>query len=190
MTNNRKGTGEYDVGYGKPPKHGQFLPGQSGFKGRKKKVPPSAKEIVGRVRDELAPVEFNGRQITILELAIRTVFNATIKGGKVRDLKVLFELLDKYGALPQADLAAESEANAQKAMKKILDFFDRTHGIEPEDVASVKHDEAEEARIVMTCPSCGPKLQDRWRNPERKARTKREMTTRLHSQVIDQRKPR
>jgi hypothetical protein len=101
-------TDDYEVGYGKPPKHSQWLPGESGNKGRKKKLPPNFISIVQAVRDEMH--EVNGKKVTGFELAVRSTFAKTIKSGKPRDLKLLLEIIDKYGGIPEIDRYAETKA--------------------------------------------------------------------------------
>jgi hypothetical protein len=88
----------YLVGYGKPPVHARFKPGQSGNKGRRDTLRPNREsrvDLVKRIRDEKIKVQ--GKSMTMLELAVRQTFTTTIKSGKARDLKALFDLLDKYG---------------------------------------------------------------------------------------------
>ena len=89
----------YEVGYGKPPVHTRFKPGEPRKKARQKEGPPFPEtriNLVKRIRDEEVIVQ--GKKMTMLELALRQSFNATIKSGKTRDLKALFDLLDNYGA--------------------------------------------------------------------------------------------
>jgi len=75
----KRKTDDYEVGYGKPPRHSQFPPGVSGNKGRRRKTENSA-EIVARVRDELVLV--NGKHVTKFELAVQQTVNQTIRSGK------------------------------------------------------------------------------------------------------------
>lgn len=124
-------SGSYKVGYGKPPKHSQFVKGQSGFKGRRKKRPETHAEMIARVRDE--PVMINGKAFSKFELAVVSVFNQTIKSGKPHDLKLLFDLLEKHGAMSAPDVAANMKAGADAVMEKILNVFDRTF---PDDIES------------------------------------------------------
>ncbi len=173
----------YEVGYGKPPKRSQFPPGVSGNKGRRKKQSESQKAMVARIRDEI--VEIGGQKMDKLEIAIRSVFNTTIKGGKPRDLKILFEMLEKYGALSETDLRAEHEANAAKAAKRILSFFNHALDIDPADAEAVERDNLEEARIILACPTCGPTMKERWKDPIREARRKRYGSSGLQKQVDD-----
>lgn len=176
---------DYEVGYGKPPRHSQFMPGQSGNKGRRKKRPETQAEIVARVRDELVTV--NGRAITKFELAVHATLNQTIKGGKPRDLKLLFELLDQYGAIPEVDQAAEAEEGANEAIRKIFTIFERTNDRDPEDGKAVRKLEAEELQVVLACPECSGTLRKRWNAPAYQALVKRYGPTGLHRMVRETR---
>jgi Family of unknown function (DUF5681) len=175
--------GEYEVGYGKPPKHTQFLPGQSGFKGRRKgKKGEAVSALIARIRDETH--EVGGQTMTSLELAVRQVINSTIKSGKVADLKRLLDLLDRHGALPVVDERAEHEAAAQRAVEKIFNYVDRVEGHSAEDIAAQRKMSDDETNLIMQCAHCGPALREMWREPEYEARAKRKLGSDLHKQVL------
>lgn len=159
MSGKRDGSG-YEVGYGKPPRHSQFPPGVSGFKGRRKKPLEAHAEIVARVRDEILVV--GGKQISKFELAIQQTVNQTIKSGKPRDLKIMMEILDKYGALPEPDRLAEAKAGAEKTRKKINDYLDRTFNRDPIDRPLLEAEQDAEAKLIMGCSECAPQLRRRW----------------------------
>jgi hypothetical protein len=129
-----KKRGDYEVGYGKPPKSGQFVAGQSGFRGRTKRKAETQSQIVARLRDELITV--GGQKMTRFELSVMSVINQTIKGGKPRDLKLMLELLVKYGATPQVEAAIGSKAAADAVIGKLLNLFDRTQEMATLDVAN------------------------------------------------------
>lgn len=171
---------DYEVGYGKPPRHSQFAPGTSGNKGRRRNNETQG-QIIARLRDE--KVEVNGRMVSKFELAVMQTFNQTIRSGKPRDLKLLLELLDQYGAMPKVDERAEAERHSASAMKKINDFFDRSWGIDPADTALLARYNGEEARLVMACSKCGPELKSRWARKEQKDLAKRYSKTDLQRQV-------
>ena len=156
-----------EVGYKRPPKHTRFVRGESGNKGRKKKRPEFQAEMIARIRDERVMV--NGVSMTMFEVAVRSVYTSTIKRAHPRDLTALFNLLDKYGAVPRGEAAAESKAAADRVMEKIRENFNRTLDIDPDDVAALDKLKGEEAAIVMKCPNCSPPLRERWNRPERKA---------------------
>ena len=175
--------GDYEVGYGKPPKHSRWVPGQSGFKGRKKKPAETQAEIIARQRDELVIV--NGNPMTKFELAVASTVNQTIKSGKPRDLKILFDLLEKHGAMSKGNWAAEMTANADKTMQKIGQIVERTLNIDPKDAAMLDKLNAEEAMLVMSCSHCNDALRRRWADPEYKALTERYHATRIHDELLN-----
>lgn len=177
---NGKG-GDYEVGYRKPPRHTQFPPGVSGFKGRKKKQPEAQAAIIARVRDQIIMVD--GKPISKFELAVQQAFNQTIKSGKPGDLKKVLELLDKYGAITEFDRKAEAETYANEAFERITNVFNRTFNRDPKDIALKDEETVAEVNLVMGCAHCGPELRKRWGKPEYKALAKRLSPTRLFEQV-------
>lgn len=173
---------DYEVGYGKPPRDNQFIPGQSGFKGhKKKKLGETEAEIIARVRDQ--KVTAGGQEMTMFEVAARSVINQTIKSGKPRDLKLLFELLDKYGAISETDEGAKAKAGAEEVVRKIFETFDRHFEIDLAARDWIEKVEIEEVELVIRCAHCGPELRRRWRDPDYRATSARYCPTGLHSLV-------
>lgn len=103
---------EYEVGYGKPPKHGQFQPGRSGNpKGR----PKGVKSIKGHLLDLLnQKIMINeggrSRSITMREAIAKRMTEAALKG----DLKTIMQLLT-------LDALQTDEANRAAAEELTLD---------------------------------------------------------------------
>lgn len=182
MAEPKKPKGEYEVGYCKPPKRSQFVPGQSGNKGHKKKRSPTTQEIVANARD--AVVTVGGVEMSKFQLAIESTFNQTIKGGKPRDLKVLMELMRDYGGLTAGDLAAEMEAGAKEVQDKIWAYFLRERQIDPADVELHKTFQAQEIAVVMGCSCCAPDLRRLWSNPVYKGVAERYGQTAIHKVAV------
>ena len=172
---------DYVVGYGRPPKPSQFVKGESGNKGRRKKRPECQAEMVARIRDERVTV--NGVSMTMFELAIRTVRNTTIKSGRSRDLRELLDILNKYGAIPKGDAAEAMRIAADQVTGTLLEIFDKERGYDPADAIAVDELRVEEAAIVMKCPNCSPPLRERWSLPERQTLRARYGGTGLQSDV-------
>lgn len=98
----------YEVGYGKPPKHSQFQPGQSGNPNGR---PRGSKSPFTLLREELQQKVTlrEGDKVTTvtkLEAIMKRVVNDTL-GGKVSPTKLLFPLLHVF----EAQFATESEPN-------------------------------------------------------------------------------
>lgn len=68
--------GDYEVGYGRPPRNRQFLPGRSGNpRGRPKKKEPGVMDVPGAMRaafSEMVTVNVNGRnrRMTLLDASM------------------------------------------------------------------------------------------------------------------------
>lgn len=85
---------DYKAGFGKPPKHTQFQPGQSG---NSKGQPKRTKTITALSREELKasiPVTENGTKKTMTkrEVIVRQVVNGGLKGKPTFALRLLQRL--------------------------------------------------------------------------------------------------
>jgi hypothetical protein len=88
-------SGEYPVGYKRPPKKNQFVPGTSGNKsGRPKKVKTEKETIEALLRKEfkVGDTTLTGREVTIQRL-----FQGAAK-GEVGLTRTFFERIDSSGA--------------------------------------------------------------------------------------------
>jgi len=106
------------VGYGKPPKHTQFQPGQSGNpKGR----PRGSKSPFTLLREELqskVTLRENGRvaSVTKLEAIMKRVVADTLS-GKPSQTRLLFALLHVFEA---QDAAVPDDRNLSRADEELL----------------------------------------------------------------------
>ena len=123
MTENIKGitTGDYEVGYGKPPKHTRFQKGRSGnLRGRQKNV-RNLKTELRSVLDEELPLSIGGREVKIsarkaMLVALR---NKALKGD-IRAISLMVTMLERLlpetlieeikGSVARDDLAIFAEA--------------------------------------------------------------------------------
>lgn len=184
MTKRTRPPGDYEVGYGKPPRKNQFLPGQSGNpqgRGRKRELESPSKTIE-RLLSEV--VKVGDRKMTKLELAIEATLNRTIKSGNMRDLERLTGMLGDLGLQAKLDWAAEQEQAAKETMAKIAQTMSRTLDIDPKEIAARRRDHREEVRIVMSCPHCVAKLRKFWADPEFQARVKRSGASGLYADAM------
>ncbi len=94
MTTKKKPPQDYDVGYGKPPKHSRFKPGQSGNpRGRKKKEICPNNIVRGVLEEKISIRDANGsRSVTNLEALIRRLLKDSF-AGKVASTRALLPML-------------------------------------------------------------------------------------------------
>jgi hypothetical protein len=99
---------DYDVGYGRPPKRGQFKRGQSGNpSGRRKRTKLFSERVLEALNEKVTITE-NGRKRTITkcEALAKQVANKGA-GGDLKSIKFLFEILD---GVDELERVARSEA--------------------------------------------------------------------------------
>lgn len=116
MARTPDGTGsDYEVGYGKPPGHSRFKPGQSGNPRGKPKGAKSIKSLLGKEGRQRVRITENGKTVSItkLELAVKRLYERCAKGD-LRAITELTRLLQFYGlddeAVRATLLSAEEQA--------------------------------------------------------------------------------
>jgi hypothetical protein len=120
----KRDNGSYDVGYGKPPKHSRFQPGQSGNARGRPPNRPSAASILERVISKKVTVTENGRHVqrSKLEVALTQVANKAASGD-LGATALLFRMLpllpQPLAAGPTPDLEASREM-ARKIMAQLV----------------------------------------------------------------------
>jgi hypothetical protein len=92
MTNTT--TGDYEIGFGKPPKATQYKKGQSGNPGGRKPGSRSHSEIINKAMNEKVTVTVKGRQrtMTMMELAFTQQSKKAAEGDR-HAMKLMMELL-------------------------------------------------------------------------------------------------
>lgn len=117
----------YEVGYGKPPKHTRFKPGQSGNpKGRK----PGSKNVMTLLEETLfSPVKLreNGkvRRVPAIQACLLNLRNQAIKGdSKALDRFIRLASLHQ-SAQPETSNAAPAEAVDETADLALLQELER-----------------------------------------------------------------
>lgn len=112
---------DYSVGYGKPPKHRQFKPGQSGNpKGKAKGRKNLATELLEELSERVVVTE-NGRQKKLSKQTVilkRMVTDAAQGDAKARD-----QLLKLIGIVEQTHGNTGEEAPQTSEDTKILERF-------------------------------------------------------------------
>lgn len=114
------------VGYGKPPKSGQFKPGKSGNPKGRPRVVRTLEEDRQLVLNELVTLEINGRpkKLTRQTVILRTMSTLAMKGD-VRAARFMFDLdrrhksEDPSAAEPDSGLNAEDRALLADYMRRM-----------------------------------------------------------------------
>ena len=121
---------DYEVGYKRPPKSGQFKKGQSGNPKGRPKGSLNLATVLERTLRETVVINENGQrhQITKMEAAIKQLVNKSAAGdlGAIKFLTMLV----RYGeeGVPQPEVAGDAmTVNDQKVMQRLL----RRLGLDP-----------------------------------------------------------
>jgi hypothetical protein len=109
---------EYDVGYGRPPRGGQFKPGSSGNPSGRPKGSRSVSAILAKALQEKVVVTERGRrrEISKLEAAAKQLANQAANGDQ-RAAKLVMDLLMQAESKAVSD-APLPDADARKARDK------------------------------------------------------------------------
>lgn len=118
---------DYEVGYCKPPKSGQFKPGKSGNPaGRPKGTKDLATYFIDESQSIIEVSEAGVKQeMTKLELLIKTLFAKGIKGD-ARAATLLIKTLERVMPVEEAD---NSENPVSKSDEKLISEFLAKHGL-------------------------------------------------------------
>jgi hypothetical protein len=116
---------DYEVGYGRPPKRGQFRKGQSGNPKGRRRGAKLFVEIVMEALNEKVSINENGsrKMITKREALAKQVAN---KGatGDLKSIKLLFEILeglDDRERVTRSEAAHQGNSTARERIMKKLD---------------------------------------------------------------------
>jgi hypothetical protein len=128
----RKGSrsSDYVVGYGRPPKSGQFTAGKSGNPRGRPKGSRSVGAVLGDVIRQKIAVTENGktRRIPALEVMLRRLANDAMRNDP-RALKLLLSLVDRYAESPEAKLHLEEVLAEDQAI--LAQFLQEPAGLVP-----------------------------------------------------------
>lgn len=105
----RQREADYDVGYGKPPKHSQFKKGRSGNPKGRAKGSKNLNTLVRELLDERIPINTptGRRHMARVEVLLRKLIEVAAKGNT----KAMEQVLRQY-ALAQTAVAAETAAES------------------------------------------------------------------------------
>jgi hypothetical protein len=91
---------DYEVGYGKPPKHTQFKPGRSGNPKGRPKDTRNVKHVLLQVATEEMAITENGetKVVSKQEALIRSLFARALNGDQ-QATRILLKLWERYSGL-------------------------------------------------------------------------------------------
>ena len=131
-------TGDYEVGYGKPPVQTRFQPGQSGNpRGRPKRV-PTLPELVQREAKRRIVILEDGehRKVTKIDALAKRLFQEALKGN-ARSTQQVIQLLAISAATKEA--ASESRQAQNETDQALLKgLFERLQEVKPPGTAKKK----------------------------------------------------
>lgn len=120
---NRKGkVGDYDVGYGKPPKRTQFQPGQSGNRAGKKAGTRGIKSDLEAELSSKLTIQINGRPVsaTTQQLMLKTLA-ARAASGDLKAAGLLIPLiLQVFGYEDRGGNKRKLSAQDQALLEKLM----------------------------------------------------------------------
>ena len=114
---------DYEVGYGRPPKHTRFQPGQSGNpKGRPSGVQNIATDILEEMRETVVVTE-GGRtsQLSKQKAMVKSLLAKALKG----DVRAIIVLLNKLEAIEHATRGRMDPDEFSRKDQDILNDFRR-----------------------------------------------------------------
>jgi len=123
---------EYEVGYGRPPRHSQFKKGQSGNPNGRPKGSLNLGTVLERTLRETVVINENGQrhQITKMEAAIKQLANKSA-AGDLRAIKFL-ALLIRYGEEGATETTVPADSMAEND-RKVMEGFLKRLGVNKDD---------------------------------------------------------
>lgn len=114
--------GGYKVGYGRPPKHSQFQPGQCGNQRGRPKGQRNLATDLKAVLDQKVTVTENGKtkEMSKLEMMLVTAVNRAIKGDP-KSLMAVFTIMTRIGSKDLEAIPEHLEETPEDAA--ILELF-------------------------------------------------------------------
>jgi hypothetical protein len=122
--NGKSGSGDYEVGRGRPPKRTQFQKGRSGNPSGRKTGSVNLKTLIRKVASTEIPVNENGeeRLVSLLEGIILRLSHGALRGD-IRATQIILTLFQQYltDEEPEGgkELPAEDEAILGRELTKL-----------------------------------------------------------------------
>ncbi len=116
MADKKSPDDDYEVGYGKPPKHTQYKPGQSGNPRGRPKKSKNVDALLEKELDEFVTLQEGGqtKRMTKREAIIKQVVNSAIKGN-TKPLQMMLAHLEKTQEAEPFVPSAEDDAEILRA---------------------------------------------------------------------------
>lgn len=132
MRQKRKPTGDYAVGYAKPPMSGQFQPGRSGNASGKRTGTKNAKTVAADVFFRRKVSLSDGgktRKVTVFEGMLLRVAERALNKGDPRALLAALSVMQRTGILTEQEAKAIQDSLSPDD-QKLLDAFYREKGFD------------------------------------------------------------
>lgn len=123
-----KPAADYEVGYGRPPKSGQFRPGKSGNPEGRRRKPLTVSENLAQILNERVQVMEGGqpRKLSKLTIILKALVNKAAKG----DTGALRAILDIQRSHEGSTSATLEPLLLDEDSQKIIEMFLQQQGIE------------------------------------------------------------
>jgi hypothetical protein len=121
----KKTSDDYEVGKGKPPKNGQYHPGQSGNPNGRPKGSKNVHEVLSKILKEKITITDAGNKMVVekLEGAMRVLVNKSFE-GRPQSLKLLIDLLKDAESVGQTASEGSFTDDDCDALMEELDWLD------------------------------------------------------------------
>jgi len=119
---------EYEVGYGKPPKSGQFLKGQSGNRRGRPKGAKNFKTIINDAARAKVFITSQGQKKSVSKLEASAIqFMNKAVTGDTRAFKEFATLFARYEAQNEPELAEITDESDKKVVQSIVQRIQQSH---------------------------------------------------------------